>query len=119
MANRISIPAWGRNNNNGNGHTNGNGQGTGNGQSNGNGHSNGNAPVDAPVPPPAFATAGRANRIEVTKDSDPYDVVLESVKDELKTGRLLSPAAYDNPTDDDYAVVMSNARRQVLSYNTN
>ena len=121
MANRISIPAWTRgakstNSTNNTNQTNPASQ-------------NGDAPygvnevqVPQPVPPvsqPAFAMASRASRIEATKESDPYDAVLESVKEELKTGRLLSPAAYDNPTDEDYAVVMANARRQVLAYNTN
>ena len=75
------------------------------------------APPAAPPSTPAFAAAIHSNAAEVAKNHDPYDVVLEAVKDELKSSRRLAPSAYDNPTDEDYAVVMEVARRQIQSYN--
>jgi pilus assembly protein CpaF len=63
--------------------------------------------------------ASKAATITPEKEANPYDAILEALKDELKTGRRLSPAAYDNPTDEDYAIVMEIARRQVLAYNAN
>jgi pilus assembly protein CpaF len=63
--------------------------------------------------------ASKSATIKPDKETSPYDAILEAVKDELKTGRRLSPAAYDNPTDEDYAIVMEVARRQVLAYNAN
>ncbi len=83
------------------------------GNGNGNGHgSNGGAA--GPVSLPVFAAASKSKD---NKETNPYDVVLEAVKDELKTSRRLAPAAYDNPTDDDYAIVTEVARRQVQAYN--
>jgi pilus assembly protein CpaF len=66
---------------------------------------------------PAFAMAAKAAQVDANKDTSPYDAVLEAVKDELKTGRRLSPAAYDNPTDEDYAIVTEVSRRQIQAYN--
>ena len=88
------MPAWGRNNNN-------------------------KPAVNSPASPAAFAMAQRSATTEQAKDIDPYDFVLEAVKDELKTGRRLSPAAYDNPTDEDYAVVAEISRRQIQAFNVN
>ena len=88
------MPAWGRNNNN-------------------------KPTVNSPASPAAFAMAQRSATAEQAKDIDPYDFVLEAVKDELKTGRRLSPAAYDNPTDEDYAVVAEISRRQIQAFNVN
>ncbi|MCL4505286.1 MAG: Flp pilus assembly complex ATPase component TadA [Chloroflexi bacterium] len=55
---------------------------------------------------------------QVIREIDPFDMVLEAVKNELKTGRRLAPSAYDNPTDDDYSVVMQCAREQIAIYNS-
>ncbi len=66
---------------------------------------------------PAFTAAAHAPQTGAAKDANPYDVVLEAVKDELKTGRRLAASAYDDPTDADYALVMDVARRQVQTYN--
>jgi pilus assembly protein CpaF len=100
-----AVPAW---ENNGNG-TNGTGNGTGAG-----------AP---PIvnSPPAFAAASASPRPSpnAPKDISPYDAVLEAVKDDLKTGRRLAASAYDNPTDEDYAIVTEVARRQLQTYNLN
>ena len=90
MSDRLSIPAWGRASTNP----------SGNGQT-------------------AFAMASKASAVNPDKETSPYDAILEAVKDELKTARRLSPAAYDNPTDEDYSIVMEVARRQVLAYNAN
>ena len=67
---------------------------------------------------PAFANASRTAQNEANKDINPYDNVLEVVKDELKTSRRLTAAAYDDPTDEDYAIVTEVARRQIQSYNS-
>jgi pilus assembly protein CpaF len=101
-----SIPAWGKDNNDANG------------------PNGANAPANATVAPqpansPAFAAAIHDSQAEANKANNPYDVVLETVKDDLKTSRRLASAAYDNPTDDDYAVVMDVARRQIQIYNAN
>ncbi len=90
MSDRLSIPAWGR----------------------ASANPSGNGPA-------AFAMASKAASINPDKETNPYDAILEALKDELKTGRRLSPAAYDNPTDEDYSTVMEIARRQVLAYNAN
>jgi pilus assembly protein CpaF len=90
MSDRLSIPAWGRASANP----------SGNGQA-------------------AFAMASKAASVNPDKETNPYDAILEALKDELKTGRRLSPAAYDNPTDEDYSTVIEIARRQVLAYNAN
>ena len=90
MSDRVSIPAWGRSSTN----------------------PNGNSPA-------AFAMATKAAQLDANKETNPYDGILEAVKDELKTGRRLSPAAYDNPTDEDYSIVIEVARRQILAYNAN
>lgn len=66
---------------------------------------------------PAFSAAVQTAQSTVNKAQDPYDVVLESVKDELKTGRRINTAAYENPTDEDYAIVTEVARRQIQAYN--
>lgn len=71
----------------------------------------------APGKVPAFSAATRNAQIDSTKNHSPYDVVLGAVKDELKTSRRLTPAAYDDPTDDDYMVVTDVARRQIQIYN--
>ncbi len=68
---------------------------------------------------PAFAQASKAANVLANKDSNPYEAVLESVKDDLKTGRRLSAAAYDDPTDEDYAIVTEVSRRQIQGYNLN
>jgi pilus assembly protein CpaF len=66
---------------------------------------------------PAFSSAVQSSQATANKDHDPYDTVLELVKDELKTGRRISPAAYENPTDEDYNIVAEVARRQIQAYN--
>lgn len=74
-----------------------------------------------PTPPsmPAFvAAAAGGSDANAAKEIDPYDRVLIAVKDDLKVGRRLSPGSYDNPTDQDYAVVMDAARRQIQLYNS-
>ncbi|MCL5994819.1 MAG: Flp pilus assembly complex ATPase component TadA [Chloroflexi bacterium] len=77
-----------------------------------------NVPASPPAfSAPAFSAAARGTPVNPVKEASPYDVVLEAVKDELKTGRQLAPSAYDNPTDDDYAIVMEVARRQIQAYN--
>ncbi len=73
----------------------------------------------APPPLPAFGAVPAAGRnLKAANDVSPYDLVLVAVKDDLKIGRRLSPAAYDNPTDEDFEVVMDTARRQVQLYNS-
>ena len=75
-----------------------------------------NAPGTIPAfttPPPPPPETKTSTQIE------PFDVVLEAVKDELKNGRRLPPNAYDNPSDDDYAIVMQVAREQIQTYNVN
>lgn len=74
-------------------------------------------PPDLPPSLPVFAAATPRIEAGVAREITPYDAVLTAVKDELKVGRRLSLAAYDNPTDEDYAVVMDAARRQIQSYN--
>ncbi len=67
----------------------------------------------------AFATVSPAPAGErAVADTEPFDIVLEAVKNELKTGRRLAPSAYDNPTDEDYGVVMQCAREQIQIYNS-
>jgi pilus assembly protein CpaF len=66
---------------------------------------------------PAFAR--EAPIVKPRDDLNPYDIVLEAVKDELQTSRLLSPSAYDEPTDNDYATVTEVARQQIQAYNVN
>lgn len=66
---------------------------------------------------PAFSSAVKASQTNASKELDPYDTVLEMVKDELKTGRRITNAAYENPTDEDYAIVTEVARRQIQAYN--
>ncbi len=79
------------------------------------------SPLPAPTPvqsgsAPAFAReAPLANHKE---ELNPYDLVLEAVKDDLQTSRLLSPSAFDEPTDHDYATVMEVARQQIQAYNS-
>jgi len=73
---------------------------------------------DAGNSTPAFAGATKAAQFEANKDTNPYDIVLEAVKDELKTSRRLTAAAYDDPNDEDYAVVTEVARRQIQAYNS-
>ena len=68
---------------------------------------------------PSFVAATRAAQTSASQESSPYDIVLEAVKDDLKTGHRLTAAAYDNPTDEDYAVVMEVARRQIQTFNIN
>ncbi|HEY3291711.1 MAG TPA: hypothetical protein VGK87_16380, partial [Anaerolineae bacterium] len=68
---------------------------------------------------PAFAAATQTAHAEKNKDVSAYDLVVEDVKQELKTSRRLPPSAYDNPTDQDYATVTEVARRMISSYNIN
>jgi pilus assembly protein CpaF len=75
-------------------------------------------PASATEAPPSFVAATRAAQAAST-DVDPYEYVLDAVKDDLKTGHRLTAAAYDNPTDEDYAVVMEVARRQIQTFNIN
>ncbi len=70
-------------------------------------------------PPPAPSTPSSVESKSTAPVIEPFDIVLEAVKDELKVGRRLASGAYDNPTDDDYAVVMQVAREQVQIYNVN
>jgi hypothetical protein len=81
------------------------------------------APAVSPTAPgaiPAFTTPLQAPvEAKVALPPEPFDVVLEAVKDELKTGRRLAPSAYDNPGDEDYAIVMQVAREQIQTYNVN
>jgi pilus assembly protein CpaF len=101
--------------------TNGTGEGSGNSDSivTAWSRSSNGATIGAAEEAPAFAAATRAAMADASKEIDPYDTVLEAVKDDLKIGRRLSSAAYDNPTDEDYAAVMDVARRQVQAYNVN
>jgi pilus assembly protein CpaF len=64
---------------------------------------------------PAFAREAPA--IPTKDQKNPYDIVLEAVKNELQASRRLSASAYDDPTDGDYAAVMEIARQQTQSYN--
>ena len=77
------------------------------------------APPQSPAVAPSLPVFTAASAIESPgkNESTPYDLVLVAVKDDLKAGRRLSPAAYDNPTDEDYAVVVEAARRQIQVYN--
>ncbi|HEY3289758.1 MAG TPA: ATPase, T2SS/T4P/T4SS family, partial [Anaerolineae bacterium] len=68
---------------------------------------------------PAFASATQTAHAEKNKDVSAYDLVVEDVKQELKTSRRLPPSAYDNPSDQDYATVTEVARRMISSYNIN
>ncbi len=79
--------------------------------------SNASPPSSTGVSTPSFVAASRASQAAEAAETDPYDVVLEAVKDDLKTGHRLTPAAYDNPTDEDYAIVTEVARRQVQTFN--
>jgi pilus assembly protein CpaF len=119
-------PAWERSGSTANNPANTNGNGNGSvPSSNGNGNNgashNDNVPVNTGPAvngnTSAFAAATRAAQARASQNFNPYDVVLEAVKDDLKNGRRLTPSAYDNPTDDDYAVVTEVARRQVQTYN--
>jgi pilus assembly protein CpaF len=76
-------------------------------------------PAPAIESTPSFVAATRAAQANAAQQDNPYDVVLEAVKDDLKTGHRLTAAAYDNPTDEDYAVVMEVARRQIQTFNIN
>lgn len=67
--------------------------------------------------PAAFSNAGRSSQADAPKETSPYDQVLEEVKDDLKTARRLAPGAYDEPGDQDYAVVMEVARQHIQTYN--
>ncbi|HEY3289467.1 MAG TPA: hypothetical protein VGK87_05005, partial [Anaerolineae bacterium] len=73
---------------------------------------------EAPGTIPVFAQAAVAGA-NGKSPTEPFDIVLEAVKDELKTSRRLAPSAYDNPSDEDYAIVMQVAREQIQVYNVN
>ena len=68
---------------------------------------------DAPI----FAQAMRMAQSTAQRGNDPYQTVLEEVKQTLLTGKKLSPAAYDNPTEDDMRVVVDEASAAIKVYN--
>jgi pilus assembly protein CpaF len=75
------------------------------------------APPETPSSEAVPAFAREAPGATKKDEKNPYDIVLEAVKDELQASRQLSPSAYDDPTDKDYAVVMEIARQQTQAYN--
>ena len=58
-----------------------------------------------PAAQPVFAKATNTANTEKNKEVSAYDLVVEDVKNELKTSRRLAASAYENPTDEDYATV--------------
>jgi len=72
-----------------------------------------------PAAQPAFAKATNTANTEKNKEVSAYDLVVEDVKNELKTSRRLAASAYENPTDEDYATVTEVARRLITAYNIN
>jgi pilus assembly protein CpaF len=66
---------------------------------------------------PAMATADANARFAAMEGQEPYEVVLDRLKQELQLSRLLAPDAYANPQPEHFDTVMQAARRAIDAYN--
>lgn len=66
---------------------------------------------------PVFARSMQMAQMQAHKDANAYQTVLEQVKAALQAGRKISPAAFDNPTEDDMKLVEDEAAAAIKIYN--
>ncbi len=66
---------------------------------------------------PGIAQADAAARFNDLDGQNPYDVVLNRLKEDLQLSRNLPPDAYTNPQPEHFAIVHDLARRLIESYN--